>query len=250
MATDNELARILKDWSENFPFEQLAKSNTDWTFIAPAAPHKGGIWEAAVKVLKMHLKAAIGCLPLTLLSLIQYAIQIEGCMNSRPLFAASDDPSDFRAITPADLFLGKPIHAQPLAEYVAQTPDNRLTWWQQKQKVNQTIWRHVQQTHYASLQVRSKWPTLEENMQVREMVLVMEENLPPTQWCIGRVVETFTDRDGVVRTVKVKTATTHLIRPITKLRVLPPPQQVVDPPSAAGGGEPEQNVSDEAMDSA
>ncbi|GFX47440.1 hypothetical protein TNCV_1734271 [Trichonephila clavipes] len=37
------------------------------------------------------------------------------------------------------------------------------------------------------------------------MVLVKEDNLPPLQWSLGRVVQVFPGDDGAVRVVDVKT---------------------------------------------
>lgn len=236
VGTDNELARVLQLWSTTFPVHKLSEYNTEWRFITPAAPHKGGIWEAAVKSFKHHFKRVLGNQPICGKALVQTAIQIEGCLNSRPLWPASDDPSDMRVITPADIFLGKPIISQPLAEYVANVPDNRLKWWGQRQKVHQKLWRQWQDDYLSTLQVRRKWYNIERNIKVNDMVIIRDDNLPPTHWSVGRVLKTFPDREGLVRTVRVKTATTELLRPITKLCIMLPPDSVVDPPISAAGG--------------
>lgn len=59
VGTDNELRRVLNEWSETVPPNQLAKFGTNWRFITPGAPHQGGIWEAGVKSAKNHLKKTI-----------------------------------------------------------------------------------------------------------------------------------------------------------------------------------------------
>ncbi|GFX62415.1 uncharacterized protein TNCV_1381401 [Trichonephila clavipes] len=48
------------------------------------------------------------------------------------------------------------------------------------------------------------------------MVLVKEDNLPPLQWSLGRVVQVFPGDDGAVRVVDVKTQRGQFRRPITK----------------------------------
>lgn len=235
VGTDNELARVLRSWATSFPQHKLAKYNTEWKFITPAAPHKGGIWEAAVKSFKYHLKRTIGSQPICDKTLQQLAVQIEGCLNSRPLWPASDDPSDLQPITPADLFLGKPILSQPLAEYVAEVPDNRLTWWKQRQKLHQRLWEQWSNDYLTSIQVRHKWYVRGKNMKPNDMVVVRDDNLPPSQWTIGRIVETFPDKEGLVRTVKIRTASSVLLRPLTKICILLPPDVASDPAVVVGG---------------
>lgn len=67
------------------------------------------------------------------------------------------------------------------------------------------------------------------------MVVVRKGNTPPAMWIIGRVVEVFNDRDGIVRSAIVKTPTGELERPINKLVFLPQPQPIsVDHPINGG----------------
>lgn len=240
VGADNELAKILQEWSLNFPLFKLAPFNTDWKFITPAAPHKGGIWEAAVKSFKHHLRRIIGSQPMCGKTLQQAAIQIEGCLNSRPLWPESDDPNDLKAITPADIVLGKPIRSQPLSRFVADCPDNRLSWWQARQKLHQRIWQQWQDDYLATLQVRNKWFRITTNLDVNHMVIIREDNLPPTSWCLGRVVQTYPDKDGLIRSAKIRTATGTLDRPITKLCILLKPDEIKKTVRNAGGGDADQ----------
>lgn len=229
VGADNELARVLKQWSTSFPTHELSRFGTEWRFITPAAPFKGGIWEAAVKSFKHHLKRVMGKQRMKKEEFVQIAIQIEGCLNSRPLWPVSDDPQDLQAITPADLVLGKPILSQPLAEYVAEEPDNRLSWFEKRQKIHQQLWSQWQETYLTSLQVRQKWFRFRENIRVDDLVIIQDENMPPTQWCLGRVIQIFPGLDGLVRSARIKTYKNTIDRPITKLAVLLTPMEVRDP---------------------
>ena len=48
----------------------------------------------------------------------------------------------------------------------------------------------------------------------------MDENSPRGSWPLGLVIDTSIGRDGLVRSVKVKTKSTQLVRPVTKLVLL------------------------------
>lgn len=154
--------------------------------------------------------------------------QIEGVLNSRPLWPISDDPTDLLPLTPAHLVLGKPIIQQPLVESIADQADNRLTMWGQKQKLVQHFWKRWSEEYLVNLQKRTKWYRPKENLKPDDMVIIREENTPPAAWCLGRVIQVFPGADGFVRSARIKTSTTELNRPIQKLCVLPSQQSYPD----------------------
>ncbi|XP_062559547.1 uncharacterized protein LOC134224241 [Armigeres subalbatus] len=84
-------------------------------------------------------------------------------------------------------------------------------------------------TEYLSLlQSRTKrWkPPVE--ITVGKLVVLKDENSPPAQWKLGRIMEVHPGSDGVVRVVSVKTATGYLKRPVEKVCLLPPANQPPD----------------------
>ena len=54
-------------------------------------------------------------------------------------------------------------------------------------------------------------------MEVGDLVLIKEDNLPPLKWSKGRVLSVSPGADGFVRVVTVKTADGEYDRPIVKL---------------------------------
>ena len=55
------------------------------------------------------------------------------------------------------------------------------------------------------LQERQKWRTKEPNLQVGDLVLLETKNQKQFLWPVARVIEIIKGRDGLVRTVKVRT---------------------------------------------
>lgn len=59
------------------------------------------------------------------------------------------------------------------------------------------------------------------NLSVGDMVLVKHDNLPPSQWLLGRVLKCYEGKNNCIRVVRVKTANSKFDRPISKLCLLP-----------------------------
>ena len=66
-------------------YEFCCAEYIEWKFIPEHSPHFSGIWEAAVKSSKTHLKRVFGKVKLTYEEMTTVLTQIEACLNSRPL---------------------------------------------------------------------------------------------------------------------------------------------------------------------
>ena len=71
--------------------------NIAWSFIPPAAPHFGGLWEAGVKSAKHHLHRVVRDHTLSHEELTTVLCMVEACLNSRPLVSALGDDERSRA---------------------------------------------------------------------------------------------------------------------------------------------------------
>lgn len=198
----------------------LSNLGIKWTFIPPSAPHMGGIWEAAVKSAKRHLVAELGSEAITFEDLATILCQIEACLNSRPICALSTNPDNCEALTPGHFLIGQPMNLTPEPD-LKKIPTNRLDQWQQVQQRTSVIWDRWKNEYLASLQPRGKWRTIQPNVLVDQLVLVKNDNSPPTQWELARVVQVHADAEGVVRTVTLRKGQAMYQRPIHKLCLLP-----------------------------
>lgn len=82
------------------------------------------------------------------------------------------------------------------------------------------FWKRWAQKYLPLLQERQKWVTPKKNIQTGDIVLIVDATAPRGSWVMGRVLQTFQDGNGLVRSVKIKTQTSILERPITKVCLL------------------------------
>lgn len=192
----------------------------EWHFNPPAAPHFGGLWEAAIKSTKTHLKKVVGAQIYTIEEMTTLVIRIEGVLNSRPLQSLSSDPNDLEALTPGHFLIGQPLLAIP-DENVIDVPINRLRRWQLIRQALQSFWRRWSHEYLQTLQGRKKWFKQTENLAVGDLVVVHTPNHPPMSWQLGRISEVHPGPDGVIRVVTIRTADGLLKRPVVKVTKLP-----------------------------
>uniref|UniRef100_A0A8D8JIL2 (northern house mosquito) hypothetical protein n=1 Tax=Culex pipiens TaxID=7175 RepID=A0A8D8JIL2_CULPI len=192
----------------------------EWSFIPPRSPHFGGIWEAGVKQVKHHLKRIVGERKLSYEELYTTLTQIEAVLNSRPLVPSSDDPSDYTAITPAHFLIGREMQAVPEPDY-SHLKENRLSRWQLVQTMLQHFWRRWTAEYLPELQNRSKWLKTKV-IKEGSLVLLVDQNAPPLQWPLGRIVTVHPGEDGVTRVVTVRMANgAEFKRAVTEVCLLP-----------------------------
>ncbi|XP_058840962.1 uncharacterized protein LOC131696440 [Topomyia yanbarensis] len=125
----DELASLLsaQQFQESVMKEAMIES-IEFKFIPARTPNFGGLWEAAVKSFKSHFKKTIGTNTLTCDELTTVVVQIEACLNSRPLTALSSDPNDLEVLTPGHFLVQRPLTAiaEPNFEMIKK---NRLSAW-------------------------------------------------------------------------------------------------------------------------
>lgn len=217
----NELRQLLQNKEHHEQIAQeCAHNNIRWHFNPPKASHFGGLWEAAIHSAQKHFIRALGTQTLPYDDMETLLSQIECCLNSRPLVPISDDPSDLEPLTPGHFLVGSALKAVPDAD-VTSIPFNRLKKWQQTQKLYQQIWERWHRDYLVTLQPRSKWCNPPVLLERNQLVVLLDENLPPMRWPMARIHDVHPGPDGVVRVVTVKTSTGLYTRPVTKICLLP-----------------------------
>ncbi|XP_065088590.1 uncharacterized protein LOC135710068 [Ochlerotatus camptorhynchus] len=214
----HELQRTLENNSKTAG-HFLSNLGIKWVFNPPSSPHRGGIWEAAVKSVKKHLLAVLGSEALTYEELATILAQVEACLNSRPLCPLSSNPDSYEALTPGHFLIGQPLNLIPEPD-VQHIPSNRLDKWQLVQKYSDEVWKRWRDEYVATLQPRTKWRVTETNVKEDQLVLVKNENAPPAQWELARIVKLHPDAAGIVRTVTLRRGQAEYQRPVQKVCIL------------------------------
>ncbi|CAG9135185.1 unnamed protein product [Plutella xylostella] len=216
-----EFNEFKKELAPEF-FTEIGKMEVEWHFNAPAWPTAGGVWEAAVKSAKYHLRRVLGDQKLTYEEFLTLLTQIEACLNSRPLCPLTEDPEEFyNYLTPGHFLTGSPTLSLPLSDYSDDRNMNLQRRWQLTEHMAQQFWKNWSTDYLHLLQTRCKWNKPTTNIKEGEIVLIKEDNLPPARWALGRVLRTHPGTDGRVRVTTLKTKNGIMKRPVTKLSPLP-----------------------------
>ena len=221
IAADKELRISFKVFSQEELTRYAAKGNADWEFIPPKAPHFGGAWERLIGVSKQvarGLRAACADTKLNDEILATLFAEVECIVNSRPLTKMNDDPNDFTPITPNHLLLMKDGLNMPPGLF--DTDDVYRRIWRHTQYLVNRFWKCWVRLYLPNLQSRCKWRLTRSNVAKGDLVLLMEQNVPRNLWPLAIVDDVSIGRDGLVRSVVVRTRTTTFRRPITQIIML------------------------------
>lgn len=141
---------------------------------------------------------------------------------SLPKFTALDasDPNDLTTLTPGHFITGGLIRPPPEPP-LTLVPTNRLGAWQKIEQLNQQFWNRWSQEYLIEQQKRTKWARPQRPFQENDLVLIRSDVTAPCHWAMGRVVSVFISRDGYGRVCEVRTKSGTVVRPITKLCLLP-----------------------------
>ena len=214
----NELKRCLKQLDHDKIYAHCTKQNIQWHFNTPDAPHMGGVFERMVQTVKRVLMAVIGNNQLNDEILCTLLCEVENIVNSRPITKVSDDSCDPVAITPNNFLF---LHGGPspiLGKFdVADLYKKR---WRRVQHMVDIFWKRWVREYLPLLQKVNKWHKTHDNLKVGDLVMIADENTPRGLWPLAIVTDVRKGRDGLVRTVHVRTKSSQLVRPVTKIILL------------------------------
>ncbi|XP_055633490.1 uncharacterized protein LOC129773857 [Toxorhynchites rutilus septentrionalis] len=226
-------AREIREWYKRRASDEhntqvanyLSMGGTQWHFNAPASPHMGGLWEAAIKSAKRYLKIITGNAKLTFEEFSTLLADIEAILNSRPISPASSDPNDLQPLTPAHFIIGRPLTAPNHSEYIPTADKSYEVRYKYLHELRKHFWDRWSREYLPELQRKNKWHQPSNNLQIGDLVLVRRQKLPTQQWALGRVLQLKHAPDGKPRLVTLKMRDSEIVQSVHNLSKLPLQQE-------------------------
>lgn len=219
VGTKNELTEQIKLWNQQQINDFSLQKNIKWIFNSPYSSHHGAAWERLIRSIRRILTSLLNQQTLTDESLITFMCEVEWILNSRPLSKVSNDPSDLEVLTPNHLLLMKANNALPPGVFTPADVYSKRRW-RQINFLADLFWKRWKTDYLTLLQTRQKWFKKERNFAIGDVVLVLDQNLPRNKWSLGRIIDVHPDDKGLVRKVRLRTKSSEMLRPITKLCLL------------------------------
>ncbi|KAK0139489.1 hypothetical protein N1851_023681 [Merluccius polli] len=219
IGAERELREALASLNHGQIQGALRKDGVNWCFNVPAGSHHGGVWERVIRIVRRILSSVLKQQRLDDDGLQTVMCEAEAILNDRPITKLSDDPNDLEPLTPNHILLlkGKPSLPPGLFEphdlYVKRR-------WRQVQYISDLFWKRWVREYLPLLQERQKWNQEKKNLKPGDIVVIMDTTAPRGSWPLGKVLESFRDKRGLVRSVRLQTKSSVIERPVTKLCLL------------------------------
>ncbi|XP_056110281.1 uncharacterized protein LOC130087825 [Rhinichthys klamathensis goyatoka] len=204
----------------------LNDQGCSWEFNPPHASHMGGSWERMIGIAQRILDSMLlqSKVQLTHDVLCTLMAEVSAIINARPLLPISSDPDNPFILSPSMLLTQKSCLIPPPGDFLDK--DLYTKQWRQVQALANQFWTRWRREYLPLLQQRQKWTVSCRNLQVGDLVLLKDKQVPRNSWLMSRVTATFPGKDNRVRKVEVTvndqgTRKTFL-RPVTEVILLLP----------------------------
>ncbi|XP_063382133.1 uncharacterized protein LOC134668622 [Cydia fagiglandana] len=211
VGANRQLCEFYSDAVQDF----AASKRIEWCFIPPASPFMGGCWERLVKTVKTALLVTLKERAPREELLHTLLLEAEALVNSRPLTYVTEN-REYESLTPSHFLIGT-SSPQQLPAVLDDGVFSSRKEWQKVLRLSEHFWTRWLKEYLPSLKPRRNNGRQYHNLKVDDVVLVVDPDLPRGVWPIGRIVEVFPGRDGIVRVADVATKGGLLRRPARKL---------------------------------
>ena len=215
---ERELREALERWNQDKINDRLRQDEVQWHFNPPEASHQGGVWERMIRSVRKILRSLLSEQLVNDETLLTLMAEVERILNDRPITAQSDSPEDHEPLTPNKLLLLKGNVCLPLDIIAKNDVYNKR--WRAAQCLANAFWKRWIREYLPTLQYRQKWTKPYRNFAAGDLVLMVDDRVPRGKWPKALITEVYPDKHGIVRQVRLKTATNNLRRDVRKLCLL------------------------------
>lgn len=219
IGAERELREAIAELDHQRIQHVLLQSRLTWSFNPPAGSHHGGVWERLIRLVKKVLSSTLRLQTLDDEGFHTVLCETEAILNSRPITRASDDANDLEALTPNHVLLFKSKPHLPPGHFCKDDLYIKRRW-RQVQFLSDLFWKRWVREYLPLLQERQKWMRPKRSFSIDDIVVIMDPVAPRGSWLMGRILQTYPDKKGFVRSVQLKTKTGQLDRPVTKICLL------------------------------
>jgi hypothetical protein len=212
-AANKHLAQLWSSLFEAKTHQFLAHHNISWKFIAPRAAWWGGWWERMIGTTKRCLRKVLGRFQVAEEGLNTTLVAIEAAINSRPIAQAEDEAG---ALTPAHFLTGERLTVIPSGPEPG-TNGNLTKEFRMRQKHADDFWRRWQKEYLTTLRSFHEVQQQQASTKLRrgDVALLQEDVRPRHMWKRAVIEQLIEGRDGMIRTVVLRTPEGNKItRPI------------------------------------
>lgn len=175
-----------------------------------------------MRSVKSALRKSVGMKCLSRVELETTLQEIEACVNSRPLTFVGDDVESLNPLSPSHFLIGR------CAGFVSRVTENDTMVTvadlrardASRQESLDMFWERWRTEYLRNLPTGIEGFNERGKLEVGTVVLIHEDNVPRLKWPLGLVTELLTERDGIVRSVKVRTKSGVIVRSVQRLHVL------------------------------
>ncbi|XP_047992014.1 uncharacterized protein LOC125230827 isoform X2 [Leguminivora glycinivorella] len=207
--------RQLCEFYSNAVQDFAASKQIEWCYIPPASPFMGGCWERLVKTVKTALLVTLKERAPREELLHTLLLEAEGLINSRPLTYVTEN-KEIESLTPSHFLIGT-SSPQQLPRVLEDGVFVAKKEWQKVLRLSEYFWSRWLKEYLPLLRPRRSDGRQYRNLEINDIVLVVDPDLPRGVWPLGRILQVFPGRDGIVRVADVATKGGILRRPARKL---------------------------------
>ena len=202
----NELASALKELHGDKIQSYLTKNRCDFLMNVPYSSHRGGVWERQIRTTRSILNNILNDFKgrLDTSSLRTFFYEVMAIINSRPLTCQTlNDPKSLEPLTPNHLLTMKNKLISPPPGNFVQEDIYARKRWRKVQYLAEQFWGRWRKEYLLTLNSRQKWSVPRRNLKIGDIVIVQQET-SRNEWPLGKIMETTPDKDGLVRSVRIK----------------------------------------------